>query len=138
MRMTYEVHTLVKGRWNIEGTYRGNQREEALEDAKRLNRESFITGVKVICETYNEQTNQSSEVVIFDTTKPAREPARKPPPKPAAEAEKTEDMPLVRHQQKAPAKRSPLVTATLVLALLAALAVFLLLATYGEEIMRAL
>lgn len=138
MKITYEVHALSKGRWNIESMYKGNQREQAVEDAKRLNREPHIEAVKVVCETYNEQTNQSSEVVIFDTARPQDDKPRRPPPKPRPDkGNKQSDVPLtVRHQKKKKSGMSGTTTALLVVALIVALGVLYLMTAYSDEISR--
>lgn len=137
MKITYEVHALSRGRWNIEAMYKGNQRETAVEDAKRLNRESHIEAVKVVCETYNEQTNQSSEVVIFDTAKPAKEDRPQRPKMAQKKPKKDNDAPLkVRKQTKKKSGMSGMTTAMLVLALIIALGVLYVMTVYAEDISR--
>ena len=74
MRVTYELHSRVKDRWNIERVYKGDQKEEALVDARQLYQEPHIQSVKLVREAYNESENSFSEVVIFDTAKSGKEP----------------------------------------------------------------
>ncbi len=104
MKISYELHAQVKNRWNIERVYPGSDKEKALEDAKHLNREPHIQAVKLICETYNEVENTSSEVVVFDTSKPmASEPAPRHKSKPHTPVKSSakKDAPLHARPQKA-------------------------------------
>lgn len=69
MKVTYELHAQSKGRWYIERVLSGGTKEAALDAARHLYAEPQISGVKVVCEKYNPDTNDSSEVVVYDTTK---------------------------------------------------------------------
>ena len=69
MQVTYELHAQSKGRWSIERTWTGDSKETALDHARHLYAEPHISGVKVVCEKYNPETNESSETVVYDTTK---------------------------------------------------------------------
>jgi hypothetical protein len=105
MRVTYELHVQTKDRWTIDQTFPGDAKNEAIEYAKRQNAEPHVSAVKVIAETYNEQTNQSSEVIVFDTTpgpRPGTAPAKKgaPASKPKAKAAKPAPQGGVARQQK--------------------------------------
>lgn len=145
MRITYELHALIKGNWNIDRVYDGASKEEALAHARHLYAEPHIAGVKVVCETYNEETNQSSEVVIYDTTresgKPVEvkksKPAAAPAPKPAAQEPQGG---IARPQPKQPAKK-PMSTfglATLSVVLITAVAVLVIAVSRGAEVLGSL
>ena len=69
MQVTYELHAQSKGRWSIERTWTGDSKETALDHARHLYAEPHISGIKVVCEKYNPETNESSETVVYDTTK---------------------------------------------------------------------
>ena len=148
MKVTYELHALAKGRWNIDRVYDGSQKEAAIAHARHLYAEPDITGVKVICETYNEETNQASEVVVFtaipgdcnakpEPRKPVRKPTRKPARKPARQPKQTGG--IARHQPKRKKKPpSPTAVAALSFALIAAVVVLGFALTRGAEILGAL
>jgi hypothetical protein len=144
MQVSYELHALSKGSWNIERVYNGASKEEALKDARHLYGEPHVTGVKVVCETYNEDTNQSSEAVIYNTTRESGKPVevKKPAPAqtPAAGPEATEMQGGVARAQPAPAKK-PLSTfglAALSVVLIMAIAVLVIAVTRGAEMLSSL
>ena len=83
MQVSYELHTLSRGSWNIARVFDGASKEEALKEARHLYGEPHVTGVKVVCEKYNEDTNQSSEVVVYDTTRASGKPVEVKKPAPA-------------------------------------------------------
>lgn len=113
MNVSYELHALSKNRWNIERLYEGQQKEEALVDARLLDAERHIQAVKLVRETYNESTNSYNEMVVFDTTKNKieHEPAAayvitrptKPEPKPAPKTQGG----IARHTKAKLNKRGP-------------------------------
>ena len=85
MQISHELHAQSKGRWSIERTWTGGTKETALDHARHLYAESHISGVKVVCEKYNPETNESSETVVYDTTKKIGEKVKlKEQPKAAA------------------------------------------------------
>jgi len=145
MRVSYELHTLSKGSWNIDRVYDGGSKEEALTHARQLYTEPHITGVKVVCETYNEDTNQSSEVVLFDTTREAGKPVevKKPAPaapQPTAPAAAEPQGGVARPSPKTPAKK-PMSTfglAALSVVLITAVAVLVIAVSRGAEVLGSL
>jgi len=95
-KTTYEVYTFKAGNWTVDSIY--DDKRQALHEARLLVGSHFTMGVKVIQETYNDATNETKAVVIFneikgrEKTTPAGKPetkgdrirtasARKPPPK---------------------------------------------------------
>jgi len=68
-KITYEVHAQSKRRWNLERVYEGDQRETAIEHARMLYAERHIEGAKVICAKLDDETGDSSDSVVFDTTR---------------------------------------------------------------------
>jgi hypothetical protein len=78
----YEVHTLKGGQWVIDSTY--PDKDSSIEVAKQLHGEKRFEGIKVIKDTFDPKTGQGKELVVFDTSKTARE--RPAPPSPAAKA----------------------------------------------------
>ncbi|MDP6352223.1 MAG: hypothetical protein QF926_10590 [Alphaproteobacteria bacterium] len=142
MKISYELHSEVKGRWNIERTYLGNEKNIALEDAKRLNSESHVSAVKLIRESFNEATNQSNEVVIFDTTKSGGGESAKPVPAPAKPApEKPEaksSAPMSQRRRPSGKKKddtSMTKLAVLVVLAVAVIAVLLVLLNASKDIL---
>lgn len=85
--VSYEVHRYHGGRWELDSTY--DDRELALEVARRLRGSSRYRGVRVIKEWYDEETGRLLSQVIskdLDLTKTVRGPAHAPAPAPAPEA----------------------------------------------------
>lgn len=146
MRISYELHAQSKGMWNIERVYDGGSKEEALTHARHLYAEPQVSGVKVVCETYNEETNQSSEVVIYDTTRESGKPVEVKKAQPAAAASTAKPAAqepqggIARPQAKKPAKK-PMSTfglAALSIVLITAVAVLAIAVTRGAEVIRSL
>ncbi len=120
MKVTYELHVKTKDRWTIDQTFPGDAKNEAIDYAKRQYGEPHVSAVKVIAETYNEQTNQSSEVTVFDTT-PGAAPEPAKPAKPAARPKAKAAKPAaaqggVARAQKKPAPKGMSTTKLAVLA----------------------
>jgi hypothetical protein len=89
MQVSYELHAQSKGGWHIERVLSGGTKEAALDEARHLYAEPGVTGVKVVCEKYNPETNDSSEMVVYDTTKGIGEKVevkQQPAAQPAAQA----------------------------------------------------
>ncbi|MBI4968143.1 MAG: adenylate/guanylate cyclase domain-containing protein [Rhodospirillales bacterium] len=61
----YEVYVLDRKRWTLHARMESEDREAALDEAKRLDRDPSISGVKVVRETYHSNTNQTEETTIF-------------------------------------------------------------------------
>lgn len=141
MRVTYELHSRVKDRWNIERVYKGDQKEEALEDARLLYQEPHIQSVKLVREAYNESENSFSEVVIFDTTKSGkeREPAAPYIKQSTTAATGNEDSDgVITLNDKVPAKKppSPYVIAVMAIGVLATLSILWILLKAGKAVIE--
>ncbi|MEQ9345497.1 MAG: adenylate/guanylate cyclase domain-containing protein [Thalassospira sp.] len=100
-QVSYEVYVKDRsGRWQIHGHFTGAQKKQAEEEAKQVERANHVSGVKVIREVYNHETNSSDEYVIYETrgqgrlesstpksNRPAakaKAPAKRPEPSPAS------------------------------------------------------
>ena len=144
MQVSYELHALSKGNWNIQRVYDGASKDEALKDARHLYGEPHISGVKVVRETYNEDTNQSSETVIYDTTREAGKPVESKKPKPAQSqpAAKKDENPAggIARSQPKPAKKpmSAFGLAALSVVLIVAVAVLAIVVTRGADMIGSL
>ena len=145
MKVSYELHVQSKGRWNIERIISGGTREAAVDYARQLYAEPQISGVRVICEKYNPDTNDSSEVVIFDTTKKIGEKVKiKQQPKAAsavtgpASAQSTAR--AAKGTKKVPAKKPPTMTGIAVLStiLVTAIAALVIAVSRGAEVLGSL
>lgn len=67
-QVSYEVYVKDRsGRWQIHGHFSGTQKKQAEEEAKQIERANHVTGVKVIREVYNHETNSSDEYVVYET-----------------------------------------------------------------------
>ncbi len=62
----YEVHTLKSGNWAVDSTY--PDRDTAIDVAKSLHGEKQFQAVKVIKDTFDSETGNGKEIVVFDTT----------------------------------------------------------------------
>ncbi|MDP6952851.1 MAG: hypothetical protein QGF53_08835 [Alphaproteobacteria bacterium] len=140
MKVTYELHVKSKDRWTIDQTFPGDAKEEAIDYAKRQYAEPHVSAVKVIAETYNEQTNQSSEVTVFEAApgpRPGAEPAKpkrqaaSPKAKPAKPAAGQGG--VARPQKKAPEGMSTTKLAVLAVGGLALAAVLGVVVMRGAE-----
>lgn len=75
MSVSYEVYTLVDKRWQIHARYDEEGREQAVAEAKQLDRESHIRATCVVRETYDPIENLSRETVIHYSTGLKRAPS---------------------------------------------------------------
>ena len=63
---TFEVHVQRGGQWTIHQTYKGHQREEAVEEAKvQLSDHPGLDAVKVVKETLDPDSGIFNDSVIF-------------------------------------------------------------------------
>jgi len=70
---TFEVHVQRGGQWTIHQTYKGHQREEAVEEAKvQLSERSDFQAVKVVREIFDPDSGIFKDSVIFKAEAGAR------------------------------------------------------------------
>ena len=98
--ITYEVHVLQKGRWEIHATYPSDKRGPAIQDAKGLEKISTIEGVKVVRDVVTADSDTSASENIYASSNLANEQ-----PKAATEA-KAEKAKTPAQPQKKTAKAS--------------------------------
>ena len=67
MTVSYELHTLVNGRWQIHVRYEESRRKEAMTEAQTLEKEPHIERVRVVRDQYDTVTNASRESTIYET-----------------------------------------------------------------------
>ena len=66
----YEVQLRLEGQWDTHGTYPGDQKDEALEEAaNQLSLMNAFDAVRVILEKYDPETGIFNENVIFKRDK---------------------------------------------------------------------
>lgn len=65
--ITYEVYVQEGGRWTLETRYTAHEREAAIEDAKSMHSNPRVKAVKVVRETYDEDSNSTVESTVFST-----------------------------------------------------------------------
>ncbi len=63
--LSFEVYFLQKGRWQIHARYRGQQKDEAIEEAKQLDRASHVEAVCVLRESFDTVQQVAGESVIY-------------------------------------------------------------------------
>ena len=61
METSYELYIKQNGRWILEGNYRSDQREAAVDEAKQLVSQPHIQAAKVIREKHNPATGVNLE-----------------------------------------------------------------------------
>ncbi len=61
--VSYEVYSLRKGHWNLDSVY--DNRSLALDEARNLFKRRYETGVKVVKEDYDEETNKAIPTTIY-------------------------------------------------------------------------
>jgi class 3 adenylate cyclase len=61
----FEVAVRRQRRWEVHATYRANERDFALEDARALEKEPMVDGTKVTKETWRHDTNRVDTAVIY-------------------------------------------------------------------------
>ena len=67
METHYELYIKQNGRWILEGNFRSNQRDVAVEEATQLIKQSHIESVKVIREKRNPNTGVNLETTIYSS-----------------------------------------------------------------------
>ncbi len=67
MSVSFEIYTLVNGRWQIHVRYDDAGREEAVREAEQLEREPHIERVRVVRDEYDSNMNTSRELVVYET-----------------------------------------------------------------------
>jgi hypothetical protein len=67
--VSYEIYVKQKGsdRWMLDSRYGTSDKQEAIEDAKDLARQSHIEAVRVVREVHNPETNTTRDTVVFTT-----------------------------------------------------------------------
>lgn len=82
--VSYEVYSHKNGNWNIDSVY--DDKAEAMYEAKQLLESRYSTGVKVIEESFDDETADTSSKIIFQQVKGNRTPPRTEIKKPKARA----------------------------------------------------
>ena len=67
METSYELYIKQNGRWILEGNYRSNQRDAAVDEAKQLVSQPHIQSAKVVREKRNPDTGVNLETTIYDS-----------------------------------------------------------------------
>jgi class 3 adenylate cyclase len=67
MTVSFELYTLVKGRWEIHVRYEEGGRVDAMTEAQTLEKELHIERVRVVRDEYDLELNASQETVVYET-----------------------------------------------------------------------
>ena len=67
---SYEIYVRQKGsdRWMLDSRYGTSDKQEAIDDAKEIVRQSHIEAVRVVREIHNAETNTTRDTVVFTTS----------------------------------------------------------------------
>jgi hypothetical protein len=68
--VSYEIYVKQKGsdRWMLDSRYGTSDKQEAIDDAKEIARQSHIEAVRVVREIHNAETNTTRDTVVFTTS----------------------------------------------------------------------
>ncbi len=75
----YELHVAESGRWHLQERFRGTQKDEAVEEAKRHFASPSVEAVRVILEKYDESEQLFKQRTIFRQSKQKVAPPNTPP-----------------------------------------------------------
>lgn len=104
---TFEVHVQRGGQWTIHETYKGDQREPALEDAReQLSRGNNIDAVKVVKETLDPDSGIYNDSVIFKADVPKKTTQKKERPRQGQRAN-TGGTGIAARQEKLKSEKKP-------------------------------
>lgn len=67
--VSYEVYYLQYGRWQIHHRYNYSERDEAIDEAKRLDSQGHFDAACVVRESWDDATGTASESVIYHSPK---------------------------------------------------------------------
>ena len=85
--VTFEVLTLTGTRWETQGVYKTEEQNQAISDAKSLEKVSLIKGVKVVKEFYDDKAKTSRTQTVYESKiKADPAPVRQVSPKLSARA----------------------------------------------------
>lgn len=67
---SYEIYVRQKGsdRWMLDSRYGTSDKQEAIDDAKEIARQTHIEAVRVVREIHNPETNTTRDTVVFTTS----------------------------------------------------------------------
>ncbi len=74
-QVTYEVYFYDGSRWSLQETFRGHQKQRALDAAQELYAEADIKGIRVMEESYDPDSGQSNQKTLLKRTKTDDVPA---------------------------------------------------------------
>ena len=63
--VTYEVYALINERWLLDTSFRGDQRQRAIDEAQQLAKRPDVGVSKVIRETYDASRQRMKETTVF-------------------------------------------------------------------------
>lgn len=66
--VTFEVLVLIGSRWETQGVYKSNEQNVAMAEAKSLEKVSIIKAVKVVKEFYDDKSQTTRSLKIFEMT----------------------------------------------------------------------
>ncbi len=76
----YEVLVKQNGRWEIYGRHSAAEKDQAIEEAKALDGQKHVQGVKVIQEIYDPEDGSSKEYNVYAPGQKKYQPPRKKTP----------------------------------------------------------
>lgn len=65
--ISYEVYYQQDRRWHLQASFDSGKRDDAVEEAKRLEKEGHLQGACVIREAYDKATNLSHESIVYSS-----------------------------------------------------------------------
>ncbi|MBM3511786.1 MAG: hypothetical protein FJX61_16865 [Alphaproteobacteria bacterium] len=74
-RVTFQVYSFEGDRWMLDEQYPKEKQSMAIEAAKRLTSQPGVKAVKVVRETYDDDSGRYKEFTVFDSQRVGRRPA---------------------------------------------------------------
>ncbi|MEE8394014.1 MAG: hypothetical protein V3R66_06685 [Rhodospirillales bacterium] len=97
--ISYELYAYKGGKWVIDSVY--DDKQQALHEGRILLESRHLTGVKIIQENYDKETDKTSAMIIFNEAKNVEKVRHKPvKPIPKAGAVTTAPAPRVRPKKE--------------------------------------
>ena len=101
-KIQYEVLFKQNGRWEINSQFQESEEEDAITEAKHLERQSHIEDVRVIREVFDPKEGTSKEFDVYRPGKKKYRPPSKYPKKPVKDHETPRKKTLSRIRRKGP------------------------------------
>ena len=63
--ITFEIYIQQGGRWLLEARFNNSQKDQAIEEARQIEKQSKLESVKVVREVYDDDNNLIKEQIVY-------------------------------------------------------------------------